>query len=153
MRRIVFVPLAAALILASTSAAALQPVRRNAHGTSNPRLRAGTIHIPAGHARGRVTVLVDLPLPPLAAYGGGLFTRSGTARLDVGSRRSRTYLARVARQQRAAAAELRRRIPSARITNRYRIILNGFALTLPATKLPALARLSFVTKVYPSLRV
>ena len=77
---------------------------------------------------------------------------SPRSRLNVGSSSSRIYLARLARAQRAAAAELGRAIPSARISYRYRVVLDGFALSLPARKLPRLARLHAVTKIYPSVR-
>jgi subtilisin family serine protease len=151
LRRIVFVPLAAALLLAPAGTAALQPVHRVFGETIVPRVRAGTLTIPPGQARGRVTVLVDLRLPPLAAYNHNLFS-VGAARLNVRSSSSRRYLARLAREQRAAAAELRRALPSLRIFERYRVILDGFAVSLPAQKLPTLARLSAVTKIYPSVR-
>ncbi len=150
MRRTVLLTLAAALVLASAASAALQPVRRTLGERTVPLVRPGVVHIPAGHARGRVTVLVDLGLPPLAARGGSLFAYRSN--LNVGSASSRAYLARLARVQRRAAAGLKRAIPSAQIRHRYRVILDGFAVELPVTKLPTLARLSFVTKIYPSLR-
>ena len=152
MRRIVLVPLAAALILASASAAALQPVRRSFGERTLPRVRAGELRLPAGQRNGRITVLVDLRLPPLAAYNRSLFSATREARLDVHSSSSRRYLARLARVQRAAAAQLTQAIPSAKISYRYRVILDGFAVSLPARKLPALARLSSITKIYPSAR-
>jgi subtilisin family serine protease len=152
LRRIVLVPLAAALILASASAAALQPVRRSFGERTLPRVRAGELRLPAGQRNGRITVLVDLRLPPLAAYNRSLFSATREARLDVHSSSSRRYLARLARVQRAAAAQLTQAIPSAKISYRYRVILDGFAVSLPARKLPALARLSSITKIYPSAR-
>ena len=97
-------------------------------------------------------MLVDLRLPPLAAYNRNLFSAARTTRLNVDSSSSRLYLARLARGQKVAATELKRAIPSARISNRYRVIMDGFALSLPARKLPALARLHAVTKIYPSAR-
>ena len=99
-----------------------------------------------------MTVLVDLRLPPLAAYNRNLFSTFSTSRLNVRSSSSRLYLNQLARAQRAAAAELGRAIPSARISYRYRVVLDGFAVSLPARKLPTLARLNAVTKVYPSVR-
>src|SRR5207237_1058002 len=59
--------LAAALTAATGAAAALRPIERRAGETTLPRLRAGTVQIPAGHASGRVRVIVTLKLPPLAA--------------------------------------------------------------------------------------
>jgi subtilisin family serine protease len=152
LRRAVLLPLAAALILVSAASATLQPVRRSAGEISVPRVRAGTLKIPPAASRGRLTVLVDLRLPPLAAYNRNLFSVARTTRLNVRSSSSRLYLARLARAQKVAAAELKRAIPSARISNRYRVIMDGFALSLPARKLPVLARLHAVTKIYPSAR-
>jgi minor extracellular serine protease Vpr len=152
LRRIAFLPLAAALILTSAASATLQPVRRNYGERSLPRVRAGTLEIRAAGPHGRLTVLVGLRLPPLATYNRNLFSMAATARLNVRSSGSRLYLARLDRAQRAAAAELERAIPSARISYRYRVVMNGFAVSLPARKLPVLARLHAVTKLYPSVR-
>jgi minor extracellular serine protease Vpr len=152
LRRTALLPLVAALILVSASAAALQPIRRSYAGVSVPRVRAGTLKIPSAASQGRLTVLVDLRLPPLAAYNRNLFSASSTARLNVRSSSSRRYLARLASAQRVAAAQLKHAIPSARISYRYRVVMDGFALSLPARKLPTLARLSAVTKIYPSAR-
>jgi len=152
LRRAVLLLLAAALILASAASAAFQPIRRSYGEFSLPRLRAGTLKVPAVHSQGRVTVLVDLRLPPLAAYNRNLFSTFSTSRLNVRSSSSRLYLNQLAHAQRAAAAELGRAIPSARISYRYRVVLDGFAVSLPARKLPTLARLNAVTKVYPSVR-
>jgi subtilisin family serine protease len=152
LRRAVLFPLAAALILVSAASATLQPVRRSAGEITVPRVRAGTLKVPPAASRGRLTVLVDLRLPPLAAYNGNLFSAARTVRLDVHSSSSRLYLARLARAQKVAASELKRAIPSAQISNRYRVIMDGFALSLPARQLPVLARLHAVTKIYPSAR-
>jgi minor extracellular serine protease Vpr len=152
LRRAVLLLLAAALILASAASATLQPLRRSHGEFSLPRVRAGTLKIPAVHSQGRVTVLVDLRLPPLAAYNRNLFSTFSTSRLNVHSSSSRAYLGRLARAQRAAAAELKRAIPTARISYRYRVVLDGFAVSLPTRKLPTLARLHAVTKIYPSVR-
>src|SRR5207253_7854982 len=65
---------------------------------------------------------------------------------------SRRYLARVAAAQRVAAKQLLRAIPQARIGRHYEVVLDGFVVSLPVTKLPRLARLGFVRKIYPSVR-
>jgi minor extracellular serine protease Vpr len=152
LRRLVLLPLAAALILASTASATLQPIRRSFGERSLPQVRAGTLKIPSTTSHGRLTVLVDLRLPPLAAYNRNLFSASATSHLNVRSSSSRFYLARLARAQRAAAGELKRAIPLARISYRYRVVMNAMAVSLPARMLPALARLHAVTKIYPSVR-
>jgi subtilisin family serine protease len=96
-------------------------------------------------------VIATLGLPPLAAYNRNLFATQAT-KLNVRSSSSRRYLVRLTREQRRARAELKRKIPSARISYRYRVVLNGFAVSLPVRKLPRLVRLSSVTKIYPSSR-
>jgi minor extracellular serine protease Vpr len=65
---------------------------------------------------------------------------------------SRAYLAQLARAQAAASAALRRAIPEAKVSRSFRVLVNGLTVELPATRLPALARLGLVTKIYPSLR-
>ena len=142
----------AALGVVSSSPSALQPIRRTSGELELPRVRAGVLQIPKAHARGRVRVIVALPLPPLAATSRTLAARAAGRRLNVASSSSRAYLARLARAQRVAAAQLRRSIPQARIQRRYRVLLDAFAVELPARKLPQLVRLPFVKRVYPSLR-
>jgi minor extracellular serine protease Vpr len=138
---------AAALASAAPTGATLSPVDH--HG---PRVRAGHLTIPSHHAYGRVRVIVGLQLAPLAAAPGRGFAASGSARrLDVASASSQRYLARVVAAQRLAAARLIRAIPEARIGRRFQIVLDGLTVSLPATKLPLLARLPFVHKLYPSL--
>ncbi len=155
MRRPLILVLSAALVLVSAASATaqLRSIRLPRSGDRTlPRLRHGVIRVPAGHASGRVTVLVDLRLPPLAAaYGRGLIAFSAHRRLNTRSSASRAYLSRLAQAQAQAATQIRRAIPKARITNRYRVVLDGFALRLPYRALPKLAALSAVRKVYPSL--
>ena len=153
-RAIAFSVLAAALLAAAPTGAALRPIKRSFGEATLPRLRAGTIRIPAGHASGRVRVIVTLKLPPLAGAFGSrtLASASSTQRLDVRTASSRAYLARVSTAQRVATAELHRAIPEARIGRRFRIVLDGLTVSIPAKRLPALVRLGFVAKVYPSVR-
>jgi minor extracellular serine protease Vpr len=152
LRRMALLPLVAALILATASSAALQPVRRSFGEQMLPRVRAGTLTVPPARSHGRVTVIVGLRLPPLAARSGNLFGLDRRAKLDVRSSSSRSYLRRLARAQRAAVRQLKQAIPSARVSHRYRVVLNGFAVSLPARKLPTLVRLSSVAKLYRSSR-
>jgi len=155
-RAIALFLLTAALVLGTATAATaqLRPIRLPQRGEVKlERVRHGVIRIPAGHASGRVTVLVDLHLQPLAArYGRGLFAFGARKKLDVASRSSRAYLARVEQAQAVAAAQIKRAIPRARIFHRYRVIMDGFAVRLPYSALPKLTRLQAVRKVYPSLK-
>jgi minor extracellular serine protease Vpr len=140
--------MAATLAAPMPAAASLVPINR-----TTPRVRAGKLFIPRGHAEGRVRVIVGLPLAPLATFHRRVFAARGlTRKLNVRAASSQRYLARMTAAQRSAAAALRRAIPQARIGRRFQVVLDGLTVSLPVTKLPALARLDFVRKVYPSLR-
>jgi minor extracellular serine protease Vpr len=144
---------AAALSWVIPAGAALVPIDRNFGELNLPRVRAGTLSIPRNQASGRVRVIVGLPLPALAsAQGRGLSAHGGTRKLDVATSASRRYLGQLSAAQRVAAARLLRAIPAARIGRRYQIVLDGFTVSLPVAKLPALARLRFVQNIYPSVR-
>ena len=144
---------AAVLASAGPAGASLVHIDRTFGELTLPRVRTGTLTIPRGHASGRVRVIVGLPLPPLASVRGReLSAQTGSPRLDVASSASRRYLARVATAQRVAAARLTDAIPEARIGRRYQVVLDGFVVSVPVTKLPRLARLRFVRKIYPSVR-
>ncbi len=143
----------AALASALPAAASFMPVRRTFGDLTIPRVRAGSVRIPAAHRSGRVRVIVGLPKPPLAAAYGRSFAATGTTRkLNVATAASRAYLRRVVAAQRVAATKLRHAIPQARIDRRFQVVLDGLTVTLPATRLPQLVRLGFVSKVYPSVR-
>ena len=97
-------------------------------------------------------VIVGLALPPLSTRGGrGLASFSARKKLDVASSSSQAYLRRLEQQQARAAAQIRAAIPQARIGRRFEVVLDGMTVSLPASKLPALMRQKFVTKVYPSV--
>ena len=150
MRRLLLLCALAALTAIPAAGAALHPVRRDA---DHPRVRAGTITIPPAQRQGRVRVVVRLEAAPLAAtLGSGYTGVVAQRRLQASSASSRAYLARLARSQAAASAALRRAIPEAKVSRSFKVLVNGLTVDLPATKLPALARLGFVTKVYPSIR-
>jgi subtilisin family serine protease len=140
--------------LASVAAASgsLLPVRRTFGETNLPRVRAGTLSIPPAHRTGRLRVIVGLSLPSLAAeYGRTLAATGARRRVDVASAASRRYLTRVVAAQRRAIIALRQAIPEARVQERYQVVLDGFTVDLPVTKLATLVRLGFVQKLYPSL--
>lgn len=153
MRRfVVFTVVLAALSVTVPAAADLRPVRRDFGDVHVPRLRAGTVHVPKGHADGRIRVLVQLRRPPLARWGRSLSAASGRRKLDVAAGSARSYLTSLARAQQAAVAQLRRSIPAATVGRRYRIVLNGFAVELPVTALPRLVKLGFADRVSPNMR-
>jgi minor extracellular serine protease Vpr len=141
------------LVAATSASAALTPLRRDAREAALPRVRAGVLQVPAVAQPGWTRVIVRLSEPPLAAWSAdrSLSSASRTRRLDVGSASARTYLAQLARQQTAAAAQVRAAIPSAQVQSRFSILLNGLTVRLPAKSLPKLLDVGAVTKIYPNL--
>ena len=152
-RQVVCVVPMVALALAASASASLRPVDRSFGEVSTPRVRAGTIQVPQAHRSGRVTVIATLSLPPLAAARGpGFFATLGSSRLNTASSSSKAYLARVAALQRVAAREIHASVPSARLGDRFQVVLNGITINLPVTRLPELAALPGIANVYPSRR-
>jgi subtilisin family serine protease len=140
----------AALLGAVPAAAQLTPVQRTFGDRTLPRVRAGTV--PHVAADGRVRVLVELPLQPLAArLGRGLSVFGPRRTLDARSSSSRAYLRTVEAQQQRVAAALRTAIPEVRFGRRFQVVLDALTVSLPAAKLPALLRQPSVMRVYPSL--
>lgn len=141
------------LVAATSASAALTPIRRDAREAALPRVRAGVLQIPAAQQRGWTRVIVRLAAPPLAAWSSGraLSSATRTQHLDVQSASAKAYLAKLAKLQDAAAAEVRTAIPSAQIQERFSILLDGLTVRLPAKSLPKLLRVSAVTKIYPNL--
>jgi minor extracellular serine protease Vpr len=151
LRRLVLPIALAALTAVPAASAAFQPIRRDFGELTIPKVRAGTVTVPSAHRTGRVRVIVSLKLPPLAqAYGHGLYAAGSAHRLNVRSSASQEYLRRIETEQAAALAQLRRALPSARVSWRYQVVLNGFAVSLPVRQLPKLARQSFASRVWPS---
>ena len=141
------------LAAATSASAALTPIRRPASEAALPRVRAGVLQIPSAQQHGWTRVIVRLSAAPLAAWTSdrSLASASRTHHLDVHSASAQAYLAKLARLQDVAAAELRAAIPSAQIQSRFSILLDGLTVRLPAKSLPKLLRVSAVTKIYPSL--
>jgi subtilisin family serine protease len=153
VRRIVApTALLAALTVVVPAAADLRPIRRDYGELQIPRLRAGVAQVPKGHARGRIRVIVQLRQPPLARWSRDLSGTPRPRKLSVASASSRAYLAQLTQAQTAAVTQLRRAIPEATVSRRYRIVLNGFAVELPVTSLPKLVQLELAYRVSPNLR-
>ena len=141
-----------ALLTATPAAAGLQLIERRGGEFDVPRVRAGTITVPPGQRKARLTVIVTLEQPPLAAWSRSFTARSATRRLDTTSRTARAHVAQLRAAQARAETALERAIPSARVTRNYTLLLNGMAVELPAKSLATAMRLPFARKVYPSLR-
>ena len=76
---------------------------------------------------------------------------SRAARLDLSSAASRTTLARIRREQAALERRIRAAIPSARVHWRYEVVLNGFAIVVPADRIGVLERITGVAHVTRSV--
>ena len=107
-------------------------------------------------ARGMISVIVKLDDAPLAAYSGTIAglaatapAQTGARRLDATSAASRNYLAYLDRQQNAFVARAQAAIPQARLAARYRVVLGGVAMIIPAGKIAQLAALPGVRWVQP----
>jgi minor extracellular serine protease Vpr len=153
LRRPLVLSVVVGLVAATSASATLTPIRRDTRESAPQRIRAGTIAIPGAHRRGLTRVIVRLAAPPLASFGPEHALASATAstRLDVRSASARTYLARLAKLQAAAAAQIRAAVPQARIQERYGIVLDGFAVEVPIASLGKLLDVPAVNRVYPSL--
>ena len=110
---------------------------------------------PVAHARS-VEVVVTLEQPALAQA----FVESRTLafssfarpqRVRVASPASRSYLARLARTQRAVADRIRAVIPTARTRWHYGVVLNGFAVVVPQGRVRRLEDVPGVARVWPSV--
>ena len=103
-----------------------------------------------------VSVIVKLDSPSLAAYKGqiaGLAATNaranGAARLDSRSAAAIAYERHLIQKERAFEDAARARIPSARVTHRYRKILGGVSMTVPRGSVSELKSLPGVQAVYP----
>jgi subtilisin family serine protease len=95
-------------------------------------------------------VVVALEQPSLSqatTASRALSTRAKARRLDLGSPTSRAYLAEVERSQARVEEAIARALPSARVRWRYRIVLNGLAVVVPARDVARLARVPGVGRV------
>ncbi len=86
-------------------------------------------------------VVVTLKGAPMAAFGRSLT-----------SPRHRAYGRKLAAEQSRVGANVLAAIPSARITWRYRIVANGFAVLLPKGDVGRLQRISGVAEVWQDVR-
>jgi subtilisin family serine protease len=101
-------------------------------------------------------VVVALKAPPLAAVIGAdrsLYAKATRRnRLDLRAPASVSYLARLAAAQRQVEARITSTVPQAFVRWRYSVVVDGFALVVPADETARIARLPGVAAVYPSLR-
>jgi subtilisin family serine protease len=154
VRRLALLSLAAVIVVSGTASGATRPVEERVREWSFPRLEQGQ---PAPAAalerRGqRTRVIVALEDPPLAAAANArrLAGFGPRRKLNLRSPFSRSYLSRLEAAQARAIASVRTAIPQAKVSRRYQVVLNGFAVDLPYAKLPKLLELDVAETVYPS---
>ncbi len=102
-----------------------------------------------------VSVIVKLDFEPLATYRGGVSGLvatnpeiAGTNKLNAESAASQAYLAYADSQINSFQGSLAQAIPSAKLVNRYRSVLGGASVILPANELSALSSINGVKAVY-----
>ena len=155
MRRFALVSLAVVVASTGTASGGLRPIGERfreltAPVVSNAPLSGTGTHQPSGRTR----VIVALSQPPLAEVAPrSAYSKVGTRRkLNIASSFSEAYLARLETTQDRAISALRTAIPQAKVSRRYQVLLDGFAVSLPYSQLPRLLASGIGKKVYPSLR-
>jgi minor extracellular serine protease Vpr len=153
--RLALLSLAAVIATTGTAAGAIRPIDRAFVDDSFPRLRQGppVMPSPARDQGARTRVIMTLEEEPLAAAAPrSAYSTVGQGRkLNFASSFARSYLARLDAAQEAAIKTLRTELPAAQVSRRYRVLLNGFAVSVPYAQLPKLLELGLAEKVYPSL--
>jgi minor extracellular serine protease Vpr len=115
-------------------------------------IAALTAAVPARAAASRVRVIVTLGAPPLATHGERGLAQAGARRkLDVRTPAAESYVRTLTREQARVERTIRAAIPAARFGRHYTILLNGFTVTLPTSRLPALVADRAIAHVYPSV--
>ena len=101
----------------------------------------------------RVRVIMTLDDPPLAAatYARGLTGFGFKQKLNFRSSFSQSYLGSLEAEQAKAIARLHEEMPDAVVSRRYEILVNGFAVSVPYSRLPTLLDTGIARRVYPSL--
>jgi minor extracellular serine protease Vpr len=101
----------------------------------------------------RVRVIMTLADPPLAAatYARTFAGLGVNRKLNVHTAFSRSYVSTLEAEQTRAIARVHDLISSAVVSRRYQVLVNGFAVSVPYSRLPALVSSGIGTRVYPSL--
>ena len=151
LRRLLLLAALAALTVVPAASGAFRPIDRDFGERSVPLVRHGTVTIPKGHgseprARHR--------LAEAAAARAGVRPRPLRGRLGAPAerplRRVEGVPAADQEEQAVAIAQLHKAMPAARVSWRYQVVLNGFAVSIPARQLAKLSRQSFAGRVWPS---
>jgi minor extracellular serine protease Vpr len=159
VRRLALVACLVAVVLSSgTASGADEPVHQSIYDSlrdySFPRVRPNAAPLPQIVSPNvtRTRVIVTLADPPLAeAAPRSAYLKVGARpKLNLRSSFAQSYVARLDIAQQRAIVSLREAMPEARVSRRYRVLLNGFAVSLPYAKLPELLGMRLADTVYPS---
>jgi minor extracellular serine protease Vpr len=145
--------LVALVVLTGTASGAVDPVDRiREHSFPLVRQSPGALPQVTTGREPRTRVIVTLDDPPLAeaAPRAAFATVGSRQKLNFKSSFTQRYLADLATSQQRAIASLRAALPEAKVSRRYRVLLNGFAVSLPYAQLPELLELGIAEGVYPS---
>jgi minor extracellular serine protease Vpr len=152
-RLALLVSLVAAVAVTGTASGSLDRTPRDVVEQALAKVRPAPDYSAVATSPGnRVRVVVTLDDPPLAAatFARRLPGLAANARLNLSTASSRSYLARLESAQARAIASIRREIPSATVSRRYQVLVNGFAVSVPYARLPDLLEADAVNRVYPS---
>jgi minor extracellular serine protease Vpr len=152
-RLALLVSLVAAVAVTGTASGSLDRTPRDVIEQALVKVRPAPDYSAVATSPGnRVRVVVTLDDPPLAAatFARRLPGLAANARLNLSTASSRSYLARLESAQARAIASIRREIPSATVSRRYQVLVNGFAVSVPYARLPDLLEADAVNRVYPS---
>ena len=111
--------------------------------------------VAAAESSKTVSIIVQLDEAPLASYTGAVLGFSATSpsttgqELDLKSVDSLAYLAYLDAQTKVFEGTTVSSIPGARIIHRYRVVLGGVSMLVPADQVKAVAQLPGVKAVYP----
>jgi minor extracellular serine protease Vpr len=152
VRRLALLSLALVVASTGTASGAVRPIERALGDLSFPRLTQTGLKPSKAVGGMRTRVIVTLDDPPLAQVAPrNAFSKAGPrVKLNLSSSFAETYFAQLDAEQARAVATLRSALPAARVSRHYRILLNGFAVSLPYAQLPDLLALGLAKDVYPS---
>jgi subtilisin family serine protease len=151
-RAVLCTGLAFGLALITASSALTQDAPRF---QATPMEATDTSSVPKS-ANGMVSVIVKFDVPSVASYKGGLAglaatspEATGASRLAVDSPAARAYESFLAQKESAFESALRATVPGARVVHRFRWVIGGESVLLPANRLKDLSSMPGVKAVYP----
>jgi subtilisin family serine protease len=146
-RLLVTAPLALVVLLVAASAGAV--VGPTAKPIDGARAEKKAINLATYPAK---RWIVQLKGAPLATYRGyQTAARAGTARLDVDSQASRTYMRRLVARQHAFTLRLKRMLPGVRVQRTYQAVLNAVAVKMSRRQAARVRGLAGVRAVTPDI--